>query len=606
VSVPQRERGPGLLFLLVAIAGAIRLLPLFWLHPLNWDEIEYFRATDWVRQGLVPYRDFWEHHTPLQWFVFAPFTALTGSGGADAVVLMRLFQAPLWVLTFVMINWWMRDAGIGAFARWAAITVAVCSSMLMIPAVEYRVDGLACALYAIALVLIQRRQAFAAGVALCLCGLANLRMGPLLALTAFLFLVIDTKERRWRIRPRALVLAAGVAAAGAVAVAYLVATDSLAALYQHVWVENYLGDRYAQRVPLSFAHRMLVPFGIRIYGGGETFDPAGIDLAGSALLVAGVIGIVYALRAWRNPDDAFLLACLQIGSIFFIAVMKFVYHYHLEIVAVMMVPFVALVVPRLKHVTPVLILMTLAAVFVVVFRGKERDFAYQDLIMREVHAHTETGAKVFDGVGWALRREPAYRFWFLPELARQLVGRGHAAPYGLREWLADPPAAVITDRNAVIWLLQNPPLASYVTRHYVPLWRNLWLPGLSARLSPSQSIEWIAPAEGRYRVLASRGMADHPWFNRPFGYSRSGVGPLRAIPRNDANISFTLNGNPIDVTAGMIKLRKRDRLRATSGDLQPVGIFITGGHERTWFREPPPDVTLDAEAARVTHVPSFR
>ena len=52
---------------LIAVAGALRLLPLARLHPIVWDEIEYFRATDWVAHGLVPYRDFWEHHTPLQW-----------------------------------------------------------------------------------------------------------------------------------------------------------------------------------------------------------------------------------------------------------------------------------------------------------------------------------------------------------------------------------------------------------------------------------------------------------------------------------------------------------------------------------------------------------
>src|SRR5258708_1636728 len=70
-----------------AIIG--RLLQMAGLHPLVWDEIEFFRATDWVRQGLVPYRDFWEHHTPLQWFLYAPMAALTHSPGAPAIVFMR-------------------------------------------------------------------------------------------------------------------------------------------------------------------------------------------------------------------------------------------------------------------------------------------------------------------------------------------------------------------------------------------------------------------------------------------------------------------------------------------------------------------------------------
>ena len=62
----KTERGTALLPIIALLAIAARLLQLQGLHPLVWDEIEFFRATDWVWRGLVPYRDFWEHHTPLQ------------------------------------------------------------------------------------------------------------------------------------------------------------------------------------------------------------------------------------------------------------------------------------------------------------------------------------------------------------------------------------------------------------------------------------------------------------------------------------------------------------------------------------------------------------
>src|SRR5437867_1112981 len=75
--------------MLIVVAAAARSLSLTFLHPLNWDEIEFFRATDWVRQGLVPYRDFFEHHTPLQWFLFAPIVSFVRSPGAAAVITMR-------------------------------------------------------------------------------------------------------------------------------------------------------------------------------------------------------------------------------------------------------------------------------------------------------------------------------------------------------------------------------------------------------------------------------------------------------------------------------------------------------------------------------------
>src|SRR5437773_8119120 len=97
---------------LLVVASLARLLSLRFFHPLNWDEIEYFRAADWIRQGLVPYRDFWEHHTPLQWFVFAPLTALVSSPGSAGIIAMRWAQVLLWIATFVLLSLWMRRAGI--------------------------------------------------------------------------------------------------------------------------------------------------------------------------------------------------------------------------------------------------------------------------------------------------------------------------------------------------------------------------------------------------------------------------------------------------------------------------------------------------------------
>src|SRR5438552_3769152 len=187
---------------------AARLLQLQGLHPLVWDEIEFFRATDWVRHGLVPYRDFWEHHTPLQWFLFALVAALTRSSGVSAVLLMRWAQLPLWIATFALLAIWMRDAGVSAVARCSAILLAICSSLFMLSAIEYRIDTLGCALYVGALVCMQRLErqrhyAFSAGVLLCLAGFTNLRLGPLLALTILAARIVSPDERRWTGRPAA-------------------------------------------------------------------------------------------------------------------------------------------------------------------------------------------------------------------------------------------------------------------------------------------------------------------------------------------------------------------------------------------------------------------
>ncbi len=594
----------------ILAAIAVRLVALIWLHPLNWDEIEFFRATDWVRQGLVPYRDFWEHHTPLQWFLFAPFTTLTKSPGADAVIFMRGAQVLLWVVTFWLANRLMARLGIGQFARWATMAIAVCSQLLMIAAVEYRVDVLGCAMYLAGLVFLvedrrSRLSSFLAGIAFCLAGLANLRLGPLLALTVLLNRIINPREKKWGGTKEANWVFAGVIAALAAAIGYFAATSSLRPLYQHVWVENYLGDKFAERVPLAFLHRILVPLGIRIYGG-RAFELSGVDLAGAAILVLGVIGMIRALREWRAPGETFFLAFLQLSNLLFISVMKFVYHYHLEIVVLLMLPFVAMEIERLQRerlVVAFVIIVSVLNAAIVLLRGKEIDLQYQDLIMREAHAHTAPGSKVFDGVGWALRRKPAYYFWFLPELPRKLVEYRYAKNYTLADWRRDPPAAVITDRNAAVWLAINQvPLGAYVVHHYMPLWRNLWLPGMSARVDGP--FEWAVPFDGAYRVISLRSLARHPWFDHPLAYAIAKPEIDLGSPRSDVEMEWVLNGQPVVPENGVLKLQKDDSLIAIARE--PVGVFLVRDEDRLWFRQPPPGVTLDSEAARVTHIPTFR
>ncbi|HEX7155387.1 MAG TPA: hypothetical protein VF618_28230 [Thermoanaerobaculia bacterium] len=601
---------------LALTAALVRLVPLGWLHPLQWDEVEFFRATDWIRRGLVPYRDFWEHHSPLPWMLFAPFTALTDSPGVDAVLLLRWVQIPVWIATFWLMAIWMRRAGLDAFARWTAIGFALCASFLMTSAVEYRVDPTATMLYVAGLVLAQRdsrRTAFFAGVVFCLAGFANLRLGPLLALTVLLLRVVDAREQKWGGRMRANWLFVGVIAMLGVAGVYFLATSSLLPFVQQVFIDNYRGDKYAEGIAFGFIHRLLVPFGVRLLGAGLPFDLAGVDAGGIAVLVLGFAGLVRALRSWRRPDDLFVLAFLALVNLLFIAVMKFVYHYHFQSVVILMLPFIALTVARLGRPRLVLALLVVAwcvNLFASVFRGKELDRAYQDLILREVHARTRPGDKVFDGVGWALRREPAYRFWFLPDLARQLVRHGHAAPYSLRDFFADPPAAVIPDRNALNWMAENQGLGRLVTRHYIPVWRNLWIPGPNVLLTPSNAtFAWIVPADGEYRLYASEELARHPWFARSLyvgAYDGPGAERLQLTlpePAPSPRLAWRANNAPLDFSRGAVRLKKGDSLVVIGDVTVPLGVILMPANDRQLFRQPPPGVTLEAASPRVTHWP---
>lgn len=565
----MKHRAP---IVIALTAAAIRLVPLQWLHPINWDELEFLRATKWIAEGRVPYRDFWEHHTPLAWILFAPFSKLSGSVGAGAVIAMRWAQIPVWIATFVLIDVWMRGAKIERGARWTAMALALCSSLFMLPAIEYRVESVGCLLFVLGLVLAQRHRDFAAGIVFCLAGFANLRLGPVLVVAVLLHF-------------RKRIIAGGVAALAACVGAFA-AFGALDELWQQVWRDN-LAEKFATPVIGGFMHRLLVPFGVRILATDRTFELAAVDIGGIAIIVLGFAGL---FLAWRRRELRTMLV-LQLANLLFIAWMKFIYNYHFALAVILAIPLIAAVVERIpRHalVTALLIAAWCVNAFASIFRGKELDLAYQDLVMREVHARTKPGEKVWSGVPWALEREPAYRFWFLPELARQLVLQRLAPRYSM----SDPPAAVVFDHYALVWVATvQRELAPYLVRHYMPAWRNVWIPAMNAVVRPGRQAEWIVPRDGTYRVFASPELARHRWFRDPFNAYKGPELQLRSMPQP-----------PLTFSAGP-HLRKGQRLTVTSHATEPLGVILLPSNDTVLFRQPPEGASLEAETTRVTHVP---
>lgn len=617
----KRERYVPLLMAMVAVGAVARAVALQFLRPVHWDEIEHFRASDWIRQGLVPFRDFWEHHTPVLWYFGAPFTALTDSPGAGAILLMRWTQVPLWILTFWLLAVWMRDAGLGSFARWAGILTVASSSLLMIPSGEFRPDTLAALLFVAGLVLLQRvhvsrRYAFFAGVVFCLAGLTNLRLGPLLAITALLARILDAREKRWVGVPRIHWTYAGVIATLGAALGFFAANGSLRPFLQSVWMENFVGNRIQEGVPLMFLHRITGVFGYRLIGvdSGPHFELASVDVAGAALLILGTIGAVRQLvRNRREPDDLFFLACLQVASVLFVWGMKFIYSYHFVIIAVLATPFVAAELERIANrrvVVAFLVCCCAVNVFAALFRGKEHDRAYQDLIMREAHRHTAPDASICDGAGWVRGRRPAYKYWFLPSLVLELERRGQFEPLRPEQVLADPPGALIADRNVLVWLSSRKPLRDVFTRHYFPVWRNLWLPGPNGLLQPSNpAMTWVVPADGVYRLHTSRPLVAHPWFHVPLRMTQLYTPltkrfeiPVASIA-DDGAVEWRVNGRV--VTTPTIALRRLDRLEARLLDDAPTAVLAIRGNPSTLVMQPRPGITLEAIEAPETHVPDL-
>ena len=65
----------GIVFYLVAVAVFYALVTAYF-PTQNGDNIEHIHSSFMVAIGQVPYRDFFQHHNPLLWYLFAPLTKL--------------------------------------------------------------------------------------------------------------------------------------------------------------------------------------------------------------------------------------------------------------------------------------------------------------------------------------------------------------------------------------------------------------------------------------------------------------------------------------------------------------------------------------------------
>lgn len=79
-------------------------------EPIQPDEFEHLHAAWLVSQGQTPYVDFFQHHTPLFYYIAAPFLSGTDLG-FDTILNLRLLILLFWVST-TLISWlWLRRYG---------------------------------------------------------------------------------------------------------------------------------------------------------------------------------------------------------------------------------------------------------------------------------------------------------------------------------------------------------------------------------------------------------------------------------------------------------------------------------------------------------------
>ncbi len=529
-------------------------------QPLGWDELEYFRATRWVSEGQVPFRDFWEHHTPLQWLVFAPVAFFASGPGAASIVVMRWAQAAMWVATLALVLVIARQAGTARWARWCAIVFLLASPSFLRFAVEYRVDALGNFLFIAAVALAMSRPRWIAfGALMSAAVLANMRLVPLVIVAALVFFVRD--RRAWR-------MAAGVALVAAPFIAFLFATGAWQPFVDGIARYNTESAKLLE--VHTFFVTLLAPVWVQ-------------DIAALALWLAAIAG---GLLGWRTRA-AREIAILFVASIATIAAMEVQYEYHFQTTYLLMVPLAAIAFERLagqrEQWRPVLAAVVAIAIGINLLHVSSPAFGnemrYQDAVMREVDRRTLPAERVWDGSGYALRREPAYRYWFLATGVRMLASVGKLPGYEIAK---NPPAAIIYNLRLQRWFEIFPDTARYATHHYVPLYRDLWVPGLSGTVSAGGRAAWVVPRDGRYTIYASPALLRHPWLTTPLQYATIN-GPLAAryaIPLRDlpgppeGSLAWAVNGRRVAPGSQTLDLRKGDRVAVLSSAPAPLGVIV--------------------------------
>jgi hypothetical protein len=294
-----------------------------------------------------------------------------------------------------------------------------------------------------------------------------------------------------------------------------------------------------------------------------------LDIAGIAFLIAGVAGVVLALRE-RGPLQ--FLALLSIASVATIALMEVQYDYHFQNAYLLMLPLVAIAIARVRLVPVIVAAGALGIALIQTLPSFGDAMEYQDAVMRSADRLTKPDEKVFDGAGFALRRQPAYRYWFLTTGVRFMAARGLIEPYAM----APPPAAIIYDYRVALYLRDFPRVAAYMTTNYVPVYRNLWVPGMTA-IADAEKITWVAPRAGTYEIWASEALLTHPWLTKPLEYAAIEgplatryVIPLARLPRTPVDV--TIDGVPQPKGTRTLTVRTGSRVELASA--RRTGILL--------------------------------
>lgn len=605
------DRAPSWPPLLALAASTIPVLAFLRFSPFNHDEIEYARATRWVLEGRLPFRDFFEHHTPLLWYLMAPVAAISRGADLGTFLAFRAATVVLWVGTVATLYALLRRRGAPLWATLLAFALVLGSVTVTRNIVELRPDAVMGLTYVVALFLLETSfdgppretsRLFLAGAALALGCLAAQRMAPVAVLTTLLYTLIRNDER-WGLRFRALWIAAGGASVAALTVGFFSLQGALKPLVEQTVVLNLRFELLARD------SRFLGSLGFWLLG-------LVFRLGDSPLLLLWIVGlasIVSALLLVRKPVFETRLLVLVLVQLVTVARTPAIYVYHLFMLWWLLAVLIAVCTKALgasptrlvRRIGPVAVsIAVLCASLSVSWGLLAKMQAYQIHVLERVHAVTRPEERVFDALGFALGREPAQRIWFLPSLVVLLAQHGELPPLDVPHLVESRPAAIVWSRRLLGYLQDCTPSAvrSFLAHNYLPLEPAIWIPAMSARLRPGETAQLTVIRGGRYRAVKAPKLRDSPFFVVPFAFA-FGHGPAERSRVDTRQLPPLSSGDPVSVSTagsplvlapdGMLVLRAGQTLSATNSGPETEVLLIVPIEHPVFFDQPFPDLVWD-------------
>lgn len=389
------------------------------------DEFVFVRSAWLVGEGLVPYRDFFEHHTPLAYLLLAPVVAVAPET-SGALVWARLACLPVAAMLVLGVYRLSRFVA-GPFESAVAALALAAMPAFVSRAIEVRPDLLAATAFVWAAVLLagarpgDLRRPFAAGLLLAVALLATQKAAHYLWGLPLATLLLPRLEgsgerRRW------LAAASPLAALAASGLAFVVGLAALGA-----WPAF-----YNQNIELA----------LRWQEGGGRFAAAGYLLPAltgapvwSALVLFGVVALAGGAmrRAGTPARPTLILGAAAVPAALSLATLPNPWPYNFLPVFAAWTPIAALgagtLAGRFARAATARAVLVGAALLAVALeaswwlRERARDNGLQRALVDRTLALTARDQPVFDGNGGYLFRPSAYFLWYHSAAMRAMLRR---------------------------------------------------------------------------------------------------------------------------------------------------------------------------------------